>query len=182
MIWLLPLSLLTANPHAASEEEELKSTMHLSPHTESSSWLVGLKGLQLTEFPPEGESLVGGGVGVFAETTLVHGWLELEGSLSLARVSGVEEAAWVVPVDLLVKKPFHSGLFCPYIAVGPTVAFEFLDEHEGTETLVGGAVVVGAYIWLSDWAGIDLEVDYAAVANGGVQHELTFAAGPTLRL
>ncbi len=113
---------------------------------------------------------------MFAEGTVIEGWLEIELSASVVRIGS--EDKWVIPVDLLLKKPFHIGDVTPYVAIGPTIAFV-----RGEENIVGvgAAAVVGVYVWLSDSWGIDIELDYALVDEDGAQHELTFAAGPTLR-
>ena len=169
-LWLTVVAL------AATQAESDANTMHRSPHTVESEWVLGAKAVQLSEFPDEGEALFGGGIGVFVERTVLDGWMEVELSGSLVRVDGEE---WVIPLDLLLKKPFHFGLFCPYIAVGPTVAFVRAEDE--TEAFFGAAAVLGAYIWFSESVGVDIEVDYAILAENGVQHELTFAAGPTLR-
>ena len=171
--FLLAVLLMAAHP----TEAETHTTMHRSPHTEHSSWLVGVKGVQLTVVPAAGDTLVGGGAGVFAERTAIEGWLEVELSASFVRVADEDE--WIIPVDVLLKKPFHIGAFCPYFAIGPTAAF--VKREEENRVVFGGVAVIGAYYWLGDSFGIDLEVDYAVVSEDGVQHEVTVAAGPTFR-
>ncbi len=159
------------NAHAESSG----ASVHRSPHTEHSAWLVGLKGVYVRAFNSHERALDGGGVAVFAETTIIPGWLETE--LNVAVVD-FEEGAAVVPDDLLFKKPFHIGSFCPYVGVGPSMTIVL---EAGGEVLFGFVAAVGAYVWLHDHVGIDVELDYGLVAEDGVEHELTVAAGPTLR-
>lgn len=171
-VWLAALTL------AATPTVDEEAATHMSPHTEETSWLLGLKGVQLTAIPSEGETLIGGGLGLFAERTAIPGWLEIELSASFVRIESENE--WIVPIDVLLKKPFHVGSgVCPYLAIGSTVSL--VTDGEGLTVGVGGVVVVGTYIWLSDSWGIDVEVDYALLYEEGVQHEVTVAAGPTLR-
>ena len=168
--------LLTAAPDVGDAAESDSASTHKSPHTEETSWLIGIKGVQLSAFPEDGEALFGAGFGAFVERSLIPGWVEVELSASVVRIEA--EEAWIVPIDLLLKKPFHFGDFCPYIAVGPTVVYVGGEERAW---FAGGAAVVGAYLWLNEAWGIDFEVDYAIVDENGIQHELTVAAGPTLR-
>ena len=168
------------SPFALGAEHELESSenrsVHSSPHTEESNWLLGVKGVQLNAFSDEGASTSGGGVGVFIERTVMPGWFELELSPSVVWVEG----GTVVPIDLLLKKPFHlDESFCPYFALGPTLSLAF--KEEATEVGVGAAFVVGAYIWFGEAIGLDVEVDYALLDENGFVQELTFAAGPTFR-
>ncbi len=166
--------LVASIPAEAQEASEAKS-MHRSPHTEESRWLVGAKAVQLSAFE-DGESEFGGGAGVFVETTVIRGWMELELTASFV---GLQEGIFVVPFELLAKKPFHFGNFCPYLAIGPTVE---VVSQEGTEVLFGGAVVVGGYYFFSESVGLDVEVGYGLLAGGEHPvHELALAAGPLVR-
>jgi hypothetical protein len=171
----IALGLLAASASSRGEAaEESAASLHSSPHTEHSTWLVGAKGVQLNIFPEGGESASGAGAGVFVERSLVPGWVEVELSVSLVAI----ESEAVLPVDILFKKPFHFGAFCPYVALGPTVSIVL---EEGTRVFAGGAAVAGFYWWWTDHVGLDVEVDYAILSEEGLQQELTFAAGPTLR-
>lgn len=77
------------------------------------------------------------------------------------------------------QKPFHIGNLNPYFAIGPTMTL--VRGGEENRVSFGGAAVVGAYYWFSESWGIDVEVDYALLDEDGAQHELTLAAGPTMR-
>lgn len=180
---LLLILAFGASTAAGSDGEatvaELPSdSTHGSPHTEHSTWLLGAKAVQLSLFPASGDTFFGAGAGIFAERTVIPGWLEAEVSVSVVRVA--EEDAWVIPIDLLLKKPFELGAFCPYGAIGPTLSVVNRAE-QGTRAFLGVAVVAGFYLWFGRAIGLDVEIDYAVVAENGVQHELTVAGGPTLR-
>lgn len=165
-----------AEEHDAPHQAPHMHSMHASPHTAESSWILGAKFVQLNAFPDGGESSSGAGAGVFGESTLIHGWLELE--LSASIVSIKDET--IVPVDVLLKKPFHFGkIFCPYFSLGPTVSFVF--EEDETTPYFGVAAVVGTYLWFNDSFGLDLEIDYAVLDEGELVQEITFAGGPTVR-
>ncbi|MGF1510322.1 MAG: hypothetical protein ACFB9M_12555 [Myxococcota bacterium] len=158
----------------SDERAGVNKSLHSSPHSEASTWLLGAKAVQLNVFPEEGDGASGGGAGLFVERSVVPGWLEVELSVSVVAI----ESETLLPVDVLFKKPFHFGPFCPYIALGPTVSIVFED---GTRAFAGGVAVAGFYLWLGDLWGFDVEVDYALLSEEGLQQELTFAAGPTLR-
>ncbi|MEO1174392.1 MAG: hypothetical protein AAFX94_20415, partial [Myxococcota bacterium] len=131
--------------------------MHLSPHTEHTSVIAGLKLTQITSGLGEDEIEAGIGGIAFAETSIIEGWLEAEISAGTLILS--DET--VYPFEVLAKKPFHFGDFCPYIAVGPT--FDVVRHDSENSTLFGISSALGAYLWLGQHVGVDVEVLYSAV-------------------
>lgn len=148
--------------------------MHRSPHEEGTAWIAGAKALVLTEFEAEGESATGFGFGVSCERNVVHGWLEIEAVLSAAHV----EETWLLPIDLLFKKPFHFGHVQPYIGVGPAMT---LNADHLDEPAFGAAFALGAYLWFGDHAGLDVELSYSIVSEAAIIQEFIVAVGPAVR-
>ena len=160
------------NEHDSHDEHK----MHSSHHEEEMNWVFGVKGVQLNTFSNHGENASGAGVGVLIERSVIPRWLEIELSTSTVFI----DDHTIIPMDLLLKKPFHfTENFSPYLAVGPTIAFNVTKKK--TEIGIGAAFIVGTYIWFSQYIGLDVEVDYAILEENGLVHELTFAAGPLLR-
>ena len=117
--------------------------------------------------------------GLSYERTVIHEWLEIEVSVPLAVGLSNADAA-TMPMDLHFKIPFHpSPFWSPYVAVGPSVDVVLKPE---TEVFFGVSFAIGTYLWLSPQAGIDIEVDYNVLFNGGEQiREFLFAIGPVYR-
>lgn len=158
---------------------------HPGRHHAYHPWLFGTKAGPLTVVAPETadrerETFVAGVAGVFLERTLIHSWLEIEVSVPIAVGSG-EKAPLFVPLDLHLKKPFHpSPRASPYVAVGPTMDILIRPERR---VFAGVSLAAGTYVWFSERIGMDLEVDYNVVVEGGAPvHELLFALGPVVRL
>lgn len=150
-------------------------TVHRSPHTEETEQIVGIMGIQASEFS-EGDSLFGGGFGVFYERTIIEGWLELEINPSILWVEGDR----VVGLDVLAKKSFFAHHTTnPYVGLGPGVFVEIGEEE--TTTRFGISAAVGSYFWPWEHFGFDLDVVYAAQLTSGVVHELTVQFGPVGR-
>lgn len=168
------LSTSTAEaPHGVHGEERIGCPLH---------WhnLVGFKLIGVAAFPDANPSEVSPqyGFGFLYERTFVPGWLELEVSAN-ALFLHAEEAAHL-PLDVLLKKPFHlSHVFDPYVGLGGAVVFGV-----GEESFVapGAIASLGSYAWLQERVGVLLEVDYAAVYEPhGWNHELEFSTGATFR-
>ncbi len=142
--------------------------------------LLGAKAIGVAALPHEQPPNIEGqaGVGLLYERTLVRGWLELELSTNALVVEGGRGAH--LPIDVLLKKPFHVGhRIDPYIGAGAAVTFGL-----GEERFVGAGAVatVGTYFWVHPRVGLLAEIDYAAVVEPrGWQHELEFGSGPVFR-
>ncbi|MEM9070534.1 MAG: hypothetical protein AAGE52_18660 [Myxococcota bacterium] len=178
-MWRITVTILLVAESAAAQHSYRVHMDHVnrSPHTEESRVLLGIKGSYASVH--EGEREQGGGAGIFAETTLIHGWLELELSAQLLRIGG---EAWEVPIDLLLKKPFCFGDFIQaYVGIGPAVAVVVAESER--ETLVGGLIAVGAYLWVTPRFGWDVEVNYAVFGRAQEPvHDITVSVGPAFRI
>lgn len=164
-------------------------SVHRSPHLEHTEWIVGAKAIQFNVWETEKEeatdeepalekdvSLHGVGGGLFVERSVFRHLMEVELSVSAIALEGNA----VVPIDLLLKKPFHLGPhFNPYVAFGPAVSIDIVD---GDADANGGiAFATGAYYWFDDHFGLDLDFDYTLVFKGDLGHELQIALGPIWR-
>ncbi len=141
--------------------------------------LVGAKlgYLSLWEPEPEGTRYVPAGfVGVFAERAVVHNWLEVE----LTAGVGFTADKLSIPIDLHFKKPFHpTHWLAPYVGVGPLLAVVL---EPRARLWWGATTTVGAYVWLGERIGLDVELDYnIAVFRRAVGHDLLVAVGPVGR-
>ncbi|MEZ4383643.1 MAG: hypothetical protein R3A79_20090 [Nannocystaceae bacterium] len=114
------------------------------------------------------------GVVVFYEREVVAEWLELE--LNVGMVSSHEGVR--VPIDLLLKKPFHAAKRATfYVGVGPSLEL-FTDGQPPLGGITGG---LGSYLWFTHNFGVDLEVDYTAhFLLPGLEHVVTAGLGPVL--
>ena len=140
--------------------------------------LVGVRAIGVAAFE-EGagrDAKPQGGFGFAYERTLVPRWLELEISMNAL----FSEAGPALPVDVLLKKPFHaSHRFDPFVGLGAVVVFGV-----GEEKFVapGAIAATGMYVWANTRWGASAELDFAAVNEPhGWVYELEFAAGPVLR-
>ncbi len=154
------------------------------PHTRN---LVGAKALMVTSLATTGAAAgdehghgAGGptttsGVSVFYERELVPKWLEIEVNVGL--IDGA--AGLQLPIDLLLKKPFHlHRRVTPYISIGPAIELFPRGDRPPLPGITGG---VGAYLWLSRDFGLDIELDYTAhVLSPGLEHVITLGLGPVL--
>lgn len=159
--------------HGESESHEGGHEAHEGEHEAAHKpWVAGLKAVQLTSIG-EGEAEFGVGGGFSFERDVVHHWVEAE--LVAAVVVLGEEL--VVPADLVLKKPFHFGIFAPYIGAG--LALTILPE-EG-EVFVGGSLVGGSYFWLWGDIGLDLEVEFNVIQEEELIQEIVVGLGPSVR-
>lgn len=112
-----------------------------------------------------------GGAGLFFELTLVRHWLELELSIkSLSSEHGV-----VIPIDILLKVPFHFNKYViPYVGIGPAMA---ITVDGDASVYFGGASALGAYFWVHRHIGLLLEFNYNILHDHGLVHELGVGAG-----
>jgi hypothetical protein len=142
-------TLANEEPHP-SDEHEHAHVVH-----------IGIMGTGLGAFVG-GESFAALGGGVFGTWIAVPHRFEIELSArALATEGGVE-----LSQDLLGKVPFHvHPHFHPFVALGPTVA-EYIVGGEAAGAPprrgwgIGGAVSVGADVWLNRRAAIVVEVNY----------------------
>jgi hypothetical protein len=116
-------------------------------------------------------------VNFFIERTFFHDWLEVE--LAAGFAWHPEEAN--VPIDLIVKKPFHpTEDLSPYIGIGPV-----LNVQVEPFTQASGAAIftVGLYWFFREEHGLDLDVSYSVGPRDGVVvHEVIVLAGPITRI
>ena len=149
----------------APEEGHHGAVAHEAGHVEHAPThiVTGATGTALAVMlDDEAEAAYGGGVMIE--------W-EAQEHVSLAFNVRVLSAGHAVelPMDLLVKVPFHvTQWFHPFFAVGPTV-IPIVSGGSGTH--FGGAAVAGADLWVSDHVGLVAEVAYNAISNHGLQNE-----------
>lgn len=158
-----------AGPETAQEELEARE------------YVFGVKVAQVNVFVEEhDEAEHGAGVGLFFETDLVPGRLDIEIGFAAFVLPDVDIVE--LPVDVLLKLPYFFGDVAEvYAAAGLT--FGPVIGEDDTALQVGGAFVVGSYIFLNSHWGLDFEVDYALLTEEGeLVHELTFALGAVFRL
>ena len=163
-----------AQEHPETDHEHHHS-MHMSPHTHGTAWIAGFKALGVAEFVPESGTHTGAGTSLSLERNVVDGWLEVE----LVVNAAVVEDVWIFPIDVLFKKPFHIGPFCPYVGIGGAAKF-----HEGhlDEPVFGATLATGAYYWFGDHMGLDLEIAYDVMLGAEAPtQELLVAFGPAVR-
>lgn len=113
------------------------------------------------------------GANVMLEWDAIESWLELEiGASFLAAEGGLE-----VPVDLLVKKPFHLAWWSELmIGVGPEVVA--VSTPSTKATYVGAEVALDFMFW--PWTrriGLWVEPEYDAVFHDGVSHGIGSTGG-----
>lgn len=118
----------------------------------------------------EATAAIGGGV--FGEYTIIPSWLQAEASVRFL-AEGSEKL--VMPVDLLLKKPFELDHGAEaFIAAGGTIVPVLSGEGE---TAGGLATAVGSYFWLNQHAGLAFELNYNLIAEAELVHELGGALG-----
>ncbi|MDJ0762869.1 MAG: hypothetical protein QNJ97_07745 [Myxococcota bacterium] len=131
-------------------------------------FFAGAKGTFLASFV-DGETHLFGGGGLFFEVAL--GPVELE---LCARVLGNGHGV-ILPVDLLLKLPFHlTQTIHPFVGLGPTLVPVFLEENA---LHVGLATAIGSYFWISNAWALALEVNYNLVFEGHLAHEVMANVG-----
>lgn len=164
-------------------------SVHRSPHLEHTEWILGAKVVQFNVWETEKEeaegeegakkkdvTLHGVGGGLFVERSLFRHLLEIELSVSAIALEG--DAS--VPIDLLLKKPFHLGPhFNTYLGTGPALSIDIKDDE--TKAYGGIAFATGTYYWFDDHLGVDLDIDYTLVFKDDLAHELQISLGPVWR-
>lgn len=162
-------------------------SIHRSPHLEHTEWILGAKVVQFNVWETEKEEAEGEepakkrniarhgiGGGIFLERSVLRHLFEIELSVSAIALGGDIS----VPIDLLLKKPFHLGALNTYLGVGPALSIDITDD---TEAFGGIAFATGFYYWFHDHLGVDLDFDYTLVFKDDLAHEFQIALGPTLR-
>ena len=100
--------LATPNGHAQKH-------FHRSPHLDETANITGFKAGPVAQFT-QGKGYIGGGISVYYERNLIAGWLEIEPAIAVFWV----EDEIVVPIEVLLKKPFHVNH-----VVNPYAGFAF---------------------------------------------------------
>lgn len=170
-----------AATHAGADDGDL-DPMHRSPSHEHGELLLGAKGafgLELLDRPeaePDVVRVAAGG-GAYVEDSLVAGWIELEVGVVAVRAEGET----VLTLEPLLKKPFHLDVRVDlYVGVGPVLGLAFDDEGR-SELVVGGLLALGAYLWVTDELGIDVDVTGQVAWIGEPAAELALGLGAVLR-
>jgi hypothetical protein len=161
---------------AQASEEHVSSSPAHEDHV-----MAGVKGVTVSEVAHTragSTALNGYGAAGFGEATLMHDQLALE--LDFVITTPGDEMSWAA--EPLVKLPFHVGhWFEPYIAAGP-VFMHIRDGHGERYWLGGAQLVAGAYAWLADALGLDIDVSLGAAHGPEMSMmEMVFAVGPVLR-
>ena len=92
----------------------------------------------------------------------------------------VEEET-VVPIEVLLKKPFHANhVVNPYAGFGPELALIFAPH--GNRARFGLKFVGGSYFWFREgpW-GVDLEIAYVLLFDDHTVHEFALETGFAFR-
>jgi hypothetical protein len=146
-----------------------------SPHTEESRWIVGLKGLYVSEHADQ-QTERGGGLGAFFEFSLIQHLLELE-----VGVVGVDpkESAGQIALEPLLKVSFDViEAVNPYLGAGPVLLYGLERPH----LRGGGQLVAGSYFWAHAKFGFDLDVGFSLLSGAGsLAYEVTVGFGPIVR-
>jgi hypothetical protein len=156
-----------AQPSARAQKH-----FHRSPHLEETANIIGFKAGPVAQFT-EGEGFIGGGISVYYERNLIAGWLEIEPAIAAFWV----EDETVVPIEVLLKKPFHANpMINPYVGLGPELALIFAPH--GNRARFGLKFVGGSYFWFREgpW-GLDLELGYVLLFDDQLVHELAVETG-----
>ena len=116
------------------------------------------------------------GIGLLYERTLVP--MQLQSEFSAHVVS--TPLGLHVPIDLLLKKPFHvSHRFEPFLGLGGVVTFALGRERFAAAGAIGSA---GLFFWLRESFGLLLEADYAIVREPSEwRQEIEGTTGPVWR-
>lgn len=116
------------------------------------------------------------GVGLLYERTLVEMHLQAEVSAHLVSTPLGPH----VPIDLVLKKPFHvSHRFEPYLGLGAVVTLALGRERFVAPGAIGSA---GLFFWLRENFGLMVEGDYAIVREPAHwRQEIEGTTGPVWR-
>ncbi|MCA9544333.1 MAG: hypothetical protein KC613_08080 [Myxococcales bacterium] len=163
--------LLLATPALADDEliGASDAPLHeLEPHYSAAA----LKFISMT-LPAHPENPFWFGPGALTEFPIWHGLLEVEFAAALL----VGEHGWEVPVDVILKVPYHFNHFWDVFAgVGPMVAWNAHGAGYGAIATVGG------YAWNEGNVGLLLELDYTFLSHATEEaHGVEAAVGVALR-
>jgi hypothetical protein len=169
---------LPSSARAADSEPDVEPQEH-KQHAEHI--VFGMKGVSTVEraiTSGHEATLSGYGFASGAERSFLQGRLGLE--LDVVVTAPGEELA--MAMEPMIKLPWHVGSWLePYVATGPML----LRVHDGRGEvfwLGGGQLVLGAFLWFSELAGIDLDIAAGAARGPDMaMTELTVAIGPVLR-
>jgi hypothetical protein len=141
-------------------------------HEEHHRFVTGVNAIALGAIA-HGHAIGEYGGGGFFEVVAIPGWLEFELGAHYLRTA---EKTNVVPIDLLVKKPFHPLPWLnPYVGLGPTFIPAFGNGEKSFHA--GLATEAGAYFWVSHRVGISAEINYNLVSESGLVQEVAGLSG-----
>jgi hypothetical protein len=177
---LLGMLVLLAAAHARAANDPPDQT-DAEGDDHHSHLILGMKGVRTIERVTTEDSVLtraGYGFATVAETTVLHGRIGLE--LDLVFTEPGNEVS--IAGEPMLKLPWHFRAWLePYVAAGP-LALNVRDERGHHYWMGGGQLVFGAFLWIAELAGIDL--DFALGAAHGPEitmAEVTIALGPVLR-
>ena len=165
------LAMFLATPTAHAQKH-----FHRSPHLDETANITGFKAGPVAQFT-QGKGYIGGGISVYYERNLIAGWLEIEPAIAVFWV----EDEIVVPIEVLLKKPFHANhVINPYAGFGPELALIFAPH--GNRARFGLKFVGGSYFWFREgpW-GVDLEIAYVLLFDDHTVHEFALETGFAFR-
>jgi hypothetical protein len=152
--------MLGDEPQPGEEPVEHQRTEHV-PHVHHHRLNLGATGAVGGAFA-SGQSFAGGGGGVFLEVPLVRRQLELELSVQARASEGGAELAQ----ELLFKVPIHvNHWFAPFVGLGPGFTEYWVAGEDPTAARrrgwgVGGALSVGAHLWITNRVGLVTGIGY----------------------
>ncbi len=183
-LWVLraasfSLLLLASSAHAA--EGTQVETLPAAPGHQRPHLVLGMKAVSTIERAITREriaTLSGYGFASVAETAVLDGRLGIE----LDFVFTAPDDELTMAGEPMLKLPWHLRTwFEPYLAAGPLV-IRVHDDRGQHFWLGGGQVVAGAFLWLAELGGLDLDLSLGAAHGPGMSvTELTVAIGPVLR-
>ena len=178
---LLGMLVLLAAPRALAAsgqpgQSEIEGIEGHHPHL-----IFGTKGVRTIERVVTHEgiaTLAGYGFATVAETTLLRGRIGLELDFVFTAPGDEISIAW----EPMLKLPWHLRSWLePYVAAGP-LALSIRDERGQHFWMGGGQLVLGAFVWIAELAGIDLDFSLGAAHGPEISMaEMTIAVGPVLR-
>jgi hypothetical protein len=174
LVLLVAPRALAANGQPGQSEIE-------QPEGHHSHLVLGMKGVRTIERVTTNErvlTLAGYGFATVAETAVLHGRIGLE--LDFVFTAPGDEMS--IAGEPMVKLPWHLRSWLePYVAAGP-LALNIRDDRGHHFWMGGGQLVLGAFLWIAELAGIDLDLSFGAAHGPEVSMaELTIAIGPVLR-
>lgn len=127
-------------------------------------FFAGANGVALAVFEIGGPTASAFGGGAFFEFTAIENWLEIEASFHYLLAHGKSE----LPIDVLLKKPFHvNNWFHPYVGLGGVAVPVLATDTEPLAFHGGVAAVGGAYFWFSQHVGWSAEINDNLLFGGG---------------